>query len=234
MTEPTQTPDTEAPRATTPDAGAPGTESSGRATSEPETLKIGSRQTATEVILLPADEPQDMSRFWWFFLVMALGLVGFGLILFAWPRETMLVLSVVVGTALVFFGVMEIASSILQRNLPLWGWFLFRGVATLGLGVLLLAWPGRTILVLAVVFGIYLIFTGLMEVMLTIALPDAENRWLYLLLGILGIVLGVVVLSEIRSEPILGMFFGTFVVFFGALEFISALTLRVGPDDLES
>ena len=195
---------------------------------EPEVLRIDSNDVDSEREL--AGDVDDVSRFWWLFAFMAVGLITFGLILFAWPRETILVLAVVVGAALVFFGVLEIASAIVQRNLPFWGWFLFRGIVTTILGVLLLAWPGRTILVLAIVFGIYLIFTGITEVVLAIVIRDAENRWLYLLLGILGIALGVIVLAEIRSESLLGLLFGTFVIVFGALELISALVLRA-PDE---
>jgi uncharacterized membrane protein HdeD (DUF308 family) len=40
------------------------------------------------------------------------------------------------------------------------GWLLFFGIITLVLGVLALAWPGHTLIAIAVVFGIQLVVMG--------------------------------------------------------------------------
>lgn len=45
------------------------------------------------------------------------------------------------------------------------------GVLTLILGVLVLAWPGPSILVASVLFGIYLVASGVVEVILVFSLP---------------------------------------------------------------
>jgi hypothetical protein len=41
-----------------------------------------------------------------------------------------------------------------------WGWIMAFGVLTLLAGVAVLAWPGRTLVVIAVLFGVQLIVTG--------------------------------------------------------------------------
>lgn len=200
--------------------------------SEPETVRI---DTGGEVDELGYDD--DYGRgLWWFWIVIALGLIAFGLIFFAWPRETVLVLAVTAGIALVIFGALEAVASCFQRDDDLWVWFLFRGIVTFGLGVALLVWPGKTILIIAVIFGIYLIFVGLTEIILAIVVDDNDSRWLYILLGVVGVVLGILVITEIRNSHVIGYFIGAFVIFFGAVNLISALAMRedaIDYDDID-
>jgi uncharacterized membrane protein HdeD (DUF308 family) len=42
-----------------------------------------------------------------------------------------------------------------------WGWVLSFGIITLLAGILVLAWPGATLLVIAVLFGVQLIVAGI-------------------------------------------------------------------------
>jgi len=42
-----------------------------------------------------------------------------------------------------------------------WGWVLAFGIITLLVGVAALAWPGRTLVVIAVLFGIQLVVMGI-------------------------------------------------------------------------
>jgi uncharacterized membrane protein HdeD (DUF308 family) len=45
-----------------------------------------------------------------------------------------------------------------------WGWILAFGIITLLTGVATLVWPGRTLLVLAVVLSIWLLIFGAMQI----------------------------------------------------------------------
>jgi len=42
-----------------------------------------------------------------------------------------------------------------------WGWVLAFGIVTLLAGILALAWPGRTVVVLAALFGVQLVVAGI-------------------------------------------------------------------------
>ena len=45
-----------------------------------------------------------------------------------------------------------------------WQALMLLGLAAIAVGVIALVWPGRTLLVLGVLFGVYLLISGVMEI----------------------------------------------------------------------
>lgn len=93
----------------------------------------------------------------------ALGVVWIvvGVLALAWPGLTLLALAAVVGIGLIVGGVMEAGmAASLRRSLPMWGLWLGLGVLAAIVGVLALAWPGITILTLAIWLGVDLLVRG--------------------------------------------------------------------------
>ena len=74
-----------------------------------------------------------------------------------------------------------------------WGWVLAFGIITVLLGIIALAWPGRTLLVVAVLFGAQLIVMGIFRFVNAIAAEDltSGNRALLALLGVLSLIIGL-------------------------------------------
>jgi len=73
-----------------------------------------------------------------------------------------------------------------------WQALMLIGLAAIAVGVITLVWPGRTLLVLGVLFGIYLLISGVMEIVA--AFGDhisAGMRVLNVIVGALSILLGV-------------------------------------------
>jgi uncharacterized membrane protein HdeD (DUF308 family) len=91
-----------------------------------------------------------------------------------------------------------------------WLWLLGLGVAAIVVGVVVLAWPSQTLRVVGVLFGIYLLVSGIIEIMLAFA-PGLGGgvRFLSVLTGALSILLGL-------------------ISFRGALESILLLALWIG------
>ncbi len=77
----------------------------------------------------------------------------------------------------------------LGRN---WGWLLAYGIITLIGGIFVLAWPGPTVVVLAVLFGIQLIVVGIFRFVAAFAVADTTGgtRALLALLGVLSFIGG--------------------------------------------
>lgn len=74
----------------------------------------------------------------------------------------------------------------------LWTSTLLSGVLTAVLGVLVLAWPGKTLIVAAALFGAYLLVSGIVQVMGAFALhSSAGGRFLLFLSGAVSVVLAV-------------------------------------------
>jgi uncharacterized membrane protein HdeD (DUF308 family) len=69
---------------------------------------------------------------------------------------------------------------------------LFGALAVI-LGVVILVWPGPSIVVAAVLFGVYLVMSGVAMVILAFALPAASgaSRFLYFISGAVSVILGI-------------------------------------------
>ncbi len=89
-------------------------------------------------------------------------LIATGVWAVAWPGITLWVLAVVVGVGFVVTGLTELVLVVrYHHELPYRGLFLVLAALTVVLGVLAVAWPEATILVLAIVLGLRVLFQGL-------------------------------------------------------------------------
>ena len=75
-----------------------------------------------------------------------------------------------------------------------WGWVLAFGIAAVIAGALTIIWPGRTVLVLVVVLGVFLLFAGAAEIGWSIAERHTEGWKVILARGIIDLITGIVVL----------------------------------------
>ena len=114
-----------------------------------------------------------------------------------------------------------------------WGWVLFYGIITLLAGIVVLAWPGATLLVIAVLFGVQLIVAGIFRFVAAFATDDASGgaRVLMALLGVLSIIIGLwavrhVLLTLLALVVLLGIFW----VVNGTIELFAALSHRGMPE----
>lgn len=72
------------------------------------------------------------------------------------------------------------------------------GVGTVGLGLVALFWPGITLTVVAIVFGVHLIFAGAVQIASAVATQDAAGwlRAVLFLVGVLVLLAGVLCLRN--------------------------------------
>jgi uncharacterized membrane protein HdeD (DUF308 family) len=99
----------------------------------------------------------DVRRSWPF--VLAVGIVSLvaGVLTLVWPGATVLALVIVLGVFLLIAGVTEIGWAIAERHTEGWGLILFRGIVDLIAGIVVLAWPAATALVLALLLAAWLL-----------------------------------------------------------------------------
>jgi uncharacterized membrane protein HdeD (DUF308 family) len=130
------------------------------------------------------------------FVAGIIALAG-GIVLLFWPDRTVKVVAVLVGVVLVITGLGQILDGISSRSAGShWGWVLLKGVIDLAFGVVLVVWPGPTVWVLVLIFGIQLIISGIASIVVSRQIPkeyETRSRWLWR--GILGILAGLVVLA---------------------------------------
>ncbi|KLO28007.1 HdeD family acid-resistance protein [Mycobacterium haemophilum] len=86
----------------------------------------------------------------------------------------------------------------------LWKSTLVSGLASLVVGVLVLIWPGISILVVAVAFGAYLIVTGIAQVFFAFSLHvSAGSRILLFVSGAVSLILAVLAFRHIGDAVLL-------------------------------
>jgi uncharacterized membrane protein HdeD (DUF308 family) len=106
-----------------------------------------------------------------------------------------------------------------------WGWVLFFGIATLILGILVVARPRDTIYAFAVLIGIWLFVAGLFR--MVTALADSQDtggtRWFMAILGLLSVIVGILFLRHTEETvTTLAFLIGLFWVVGGLIEIFTA------------
>jgi uncharacterized membrane protein HdeD (DUF308 family) len=108
-----------------------------------------------------------------------------------------------------------------------WWLLLAVGVLTLLLGLACLIWTDKTVTLLAVLFGFYLLVSGIFQVAQSFS--HTTNRALLAISGILGIILAVYMFKAIshdREAELLALFIGLAWLFRGITELIIGLQAK--------
>jgi uncharacterized membrane protein HdeD (DUF308 family) len=114
-----------------------------------------------------------------------------------------------------------------------WGWLLAYGILTLLAAIAVLAWPGETLLVAAVLFGFQLIVSGIFRFVTALSIDDqlaGGARVLLALLGVLSVIVGLWAVRHVLLTLLaLTVFLGIFWVVNGFIEIFTALSHRGLP-----
>jgi uncharacterized membrane protein HdeD (DUF308 family) len=112
----------------------------------------------------------------------------------------------------------------------LWKSTLVSGILSLIVGVLILAWPGKTILVAAIWFGVYLLITGAAQVFFAFSLHvSAGSRILLFISGAASLILAVLAFRHFGKDQLtaillLAIWIGIGFIFRGVGTTVSAIS----------
>ena len=102
-----------------------------------------------------------------------------------------------------------------------WGWFLAAGIAWIVFAFFVLSFNYRTVWAVAVFFGIGFIIGGVME--LAVASVAPAWKWLYILIGVVSIIAGVIALIwPGQTFLVLAAIVGWLLLFYGIIDIIFA------------
>lgn len=113
------------------------------------------------------------------------------------------------------------------RMLPhLWKSTLVSGILALALGILTLVWPAISVLAAAIVFGAYLLITGIAQVFFAFSLHvSAGGRVLLFISGAASLVLAVLCFRSLyNSILLLAIWIGVGFIFRGVATAVSAIS----------
>lgn len=107
----------------------------------------------------------------------------------------------------------------------LWKATLASGILALILGVLVLVWPGITILVAAIFFGAYLLVTGIWQVVLAFSLRSTVGgRVLLFISGAAAVILAILCFISLENSiQLLAIWIGVGFIFRGVATAMSAI-----------
>ncbi len=110
-------------------------------------------------------------------LMAILGLLG--LVVGLWALRhvdvALIVLALLLGIYWIINGVVELFVAIIHPEIVGRAWVAITGVLGIVLGIILLAWPKPSLLVLAVILGILLLAFGLVQLMIAFGLRQASS-----------------------------------------------------------
>jgi uncharacterized membrane protein HdeD (DUF308 family) len=173
----------------------------------------------------------DVRRSWpW---VLALGILSLiaGIVTLVWPSVTVYALVFVLGVFLLVAGGAEIGWSIAERHTDGWGFILFRGIVDFVAGIVVLAWPDVTALVLALLLAAWLFVYAAMSLWYAYRhRGDRPHTGHFVAKGIAALVVAVITVAWPGiTILVIALVIGFMLIFWGVVLTRFAFVLRKQP-----
>ncbi len=109
-----------------------------------------------------------------------------------------------------------------------WWALVIRGIAAIIFGILTFAWPGATIAILVIFFGVYALIDGIFAIISAVRAAEHHRRWaVFAIEGIVGILIGLFALFDpVAAAALFVYVLGAWALITGILEIAAALRLR--------
>lgn len=153
--------------------------------------------------------------------------VLFGILVVLWPGVSVLALVILFGIYALFDGAANIvhyATRKSRRSV----WQLLGGIISVFAGIVAFAWPGITVLSLALVIGLWAVILGVSQIGLAFEVKRTVGSWwLWLITGIITTLFGLVlvILPGAGILSLLGLL-SSFAILLGVLLIASGVGLR--------
>ena len=168
-----------------------------------------------------------LARNWWLLLLRGIAAIIFGVLTFVWPGITLLTLVLLYGAYALVDGVLAILAAITgDAPAPRW-WLAIVGLLGILVGILTLAWPGITALVLLLFIAGWAIATGILQIVGAVRLrKEIDNEWLLIASGVLSVIFGLILVVQPGAGALALLYvIGFYAVLYGIL--LVGLSLRL-------
>nr|WSY53544.1 HdeD family acid-resistance protein [Streptomyces sp. NBC_00886] len=109
------------------------------------------------------------------FISGALSIV-LGLFCFRGPMQSILLLALWIGIGWLIRGITQTLAAASDKNMPARGWQIFLGIVTFVAGIVLIDSPFRSVAVLTLVGGIWLVAVGVVEIVTAVRMRGRANQ----------------------------------------------------------
>jgi uncharacterized membrane protein HdeD (DUF308 family) len=155
-----------------------------------------------------------LKTLWWLVLLRGILAILFGIAVLAWPKATVLVLVALFAVFSLLDGILDIVLGV-QAKGERGRWVIFlQGALAIIAGIVALAWPDITAVVLLWLVAIWAILSGAMEIAGSLELRrlGQPRWWWHTVAGVLAIVLGAILLFGNPARGILALLWAVGVV----------------------
>jgi uncharacterized membrane protein HdeD (DUF308 family) len=109
------------------------------------------------------DRASKSVKNWWILLIAGILLIAAGIVVFCYPTVSLKVLSILFGVVILVSGIAQLALAISTGNYFLTrGYIVAGGILNVFLGIILLANPDWTILIMPILLGLWMLYESFM------------------------------------------------------------------------
>jgi len=167
-----------------------------------------------------------MAREWPSVMLIALLTLALGVVVLAWPSQTLVVVSVLLGIQLLLFGLFRLIGAFateIEHPVLL----ALVGILMMIAGVIVVRNPFETVAVLAVILGVAWIVGGAIDIVASIAGSGEGSRVWTAIGGLLTLAAGIIVVAwPAPTVTVIAWIAGLYLVIFGLFLAASAWSLR--------
>jgi len=188
---------------------------------------------------LNREEVKAVTRGWGWFLAAGLAWILFSFFVLSFNYRTVWAIALFFGIGFIMGGFMEFAVAAVA---PGWKWlYILIGIVSILAGIIALAWPGQTFLVLSALAGWLLFFYGIIDIVFAFSTRRVVDLWwVQLITGILMVLLGfwaispdAQTVSTYRGSVLLVVWIGVAALFRGISDIITGFRLRSVREELD-
>lgn len=197
-------------------------------------MKKGKSETVIESV------SSALKAVWWLPLLRGISLVILGVLVTIEPLNTLVTLVWIAGIFLLVDGVFAIIQGWANRTQTGWRMWLVQGLVDVIFAVLILVWPGITVLVFFYLLVVWTIALGAVAIIGSAIAARSKNLsspWM-LAFGLLSVLFGVMLLVRssgniVATLQIVGLVLGLYAFIAGALQIVSAFSVRAVARDID-
>jgi uncharacterized membrane protein HdeD (DUF308 family) len=170
----------------------------------------------------------QLSQNWGWIVLRGVVAVIFGMLAFAWPGITLVVLTLFFGAYVLIDGIFALMAAYRRREgrRPVWPLVLV-GLLGVAAGITTLLWPEMTALALLMFIAVWALFIGIFQIVAAIRLRKAiDNEWMLGASGALSVLFGVLMMASPGAGAVaVAWVIGAYSIAFGVL--LIALGVRL-------
>ena len=178
-----------------------------------------------------SDDPRDalgrLGESWGWVLTFAILTLVLGIIVVAWPHATVKLVAFLFGLQLFVGGVFALVRMFTRSGEGSRALFAVLGILGILVGIFVLRHLFETVVILVVLLGVYWVLHGIIELIVALDHKGMPGRGVNIVMGLLGFVAGVVVLSwPAPTLLVLVWVLGLWLIVYGLIGIAGAFMVR--------